>query len=130
MVELESLIAVLEAKREALGAQDATRRQRIDETLATLEKRLYLFESGPTGNGPSGAIVANSTGCSSVYSSTFPFNAYKDPWVNSLFQDTQPLAKGIFEGISAQALTDIRALRTARLEIDDAYVPFLLLEEK
>ena len=57
------------------------------------------------------------------YSLTFPFNAYKDPWVNSLFQDAQPLAKGIFEGISAQALTDIRALRTARLEIDDAYVP-------
>ena len=123
MAELDSLIAALEAKREALGEQDAARRQRIDETLATLEKRLYLFESGPTGNGPSGAIVANSTGCSSVYSSTFPFNAYKDPWVNSLFQDAQPLAKGIFEGISAQALTDIRALRTARLEIDDAYVP-------
>ena len=130
IAEIESLIAGLEAKRAALEASGGQggepvqdRIRRIDETLATLEKRLYLFESGPTGNGPAGAIVANSTGCSSVYSSTFPFNAYNDPWVNSLFQDAQPLAKGIFEGISAQALTDIRALRTARLEIDDAYAP-------
>ncbi|MBV5331818.1 pyruvate-flavodoxin oxidoreductase, partial [bacterium] len=46
-----------------------------------------------------------------------------DPWVNSLFQDAQPLAKGIFEGISAQTVADVRALRIARLELDDAYVP-------
>ncbi len=38
----------------------------------TLERRLYYFESGPSGNGPSGAVIANSTGCSSVYASTFP----------------------------------------------------------
>lgn len=44
-------------------------------------------------------------------------------WVNSLFQDAQPLAKGIFEGISAQAVGDVKALRMARLELDDAYVP-------
>ncbi len=122
IAELETLIDRLEAKRAALGENDAARRQRIDETIEALDKRLYLFESGPTGNGPAGTIIANSTGCSSVYSSTFPFNSYNDPWVNSLFQDAQPLAKGIFEGISAQALTDMRALRTARLELDDGYV--------
>ena len=52
-----------------------------------------------------------------------PFNSYLDPWVNSLFQDAQPLAKGIFEGISAQIVADVRALRIAALELDDAYDP-------
>jgi pyruvate-ferredoxin/flavodoxin oxidoreductase len=56
-----------------------------------------------------------------VYASTMPFNSYLDPWVNSLFQDSQPLAKGIFEGISAQVVADVKALRVARLELDDAY---------
>ncbi|MFT3847927.1 MAG: 4Fe-4S binding protein [Propionivibrio sp.] len=122
IAELERLIAELGAKRATLG-DEGERSQRLGELIATLEKRLYLYEGGPTGNGPAGAVIANSTGCSSVYASTFPFNAYNDPWVNSLFQDAQPLAKGIFEGISAQTVADVRALRVARLELDDAYVP-------
>jgi len=120
--DLEKLLAGLNAKQASLANDDA-RRQNIGSLITTLEKRLYLYEGGPTGNGPSGAVIANSTGCSSVYASTFPFNAYNDPWVNSLFQDAQPLAKGIFEGISAQTVADVRALRIARLELDDAYVP-------
>jgi pyruvate-ferredoxin/flavodoxin oxidoreductase len=68
-------------------------------------------------------VFANATGCSSVYASTFPFNPYTDPWVNSLFQDSPALAKGIFEGLSAEAVEDFRALRIARLELDDAYDP-------
>lgn len=123
IVDLESLIAALSSKQASLTKKENERSKRIGALIATLEKRLYLYESGPTGNGPSGAVIANSTGCSSVYASTFPFNAYNDPWVNSLFQDAQPLAKGIFEGISAQTVSDVRALRLARLELDDAYVP-------
>jgi pyruvate-ferredoxin/flavodoxin oxidoreductase len=123
IAELEKLIADLVAKQKTLGKKETERSQRIGELLATLEKRLYLYEGGPTGNGPAGAIIANSTGCSSVYASTFPFNAYNDPWVNSLFQDAQPLAKGIFEGVAAQNAPDVKAMRLARLELDDAYVP-------
>ncbi|MDR0577726.1 MAG: 2-oxoacid:acceptor oxidoreductase family protein [Candidatus Accumulibacter sp.] len=123
IAELEKLIAGLVAKQATLGKKDAERGRRIGEIVAALEKRLYLYEGGPTGNGPAGAIVANSTGCSSVYASTLPFNAYNDPWVNSLFQDAQPLAKGLFEGISAQNAPDVRALRMARLELDNAYAP-------
>ena len=121
VAELESLITALTAKQEQVA--DSERKARLNALVATLEKRLYLQESGPSGNGPAGAVVANSTGCSSVYASTFPFNAYNDPWVNSLFQDAQPLAKGMFEGIAAQSVGDIRALRAAKLELDDAYVP-------
>ena len=120
LAELEQLVADLAAKRDALPEAEGERRQRLAGLIETLEKRLYLYEGGPTGNGPSGAIIANSTGCSSVYASTFPYNAYNDPWVNSLFQDAQPLAKGIFEGVVAQNVADIRALRAARLELADA----------
>ncbi len=121
--ELNELLAALEDKREALAADDAERATRIGRIIEGLERRLYLYEGGPTGNGPSATVIANATGCSSVYASTMPFNSYLDPWVNSLFQDTQPLAKGIFEGISAQTAPDVRALRLARLELDDAYDP-------
>jgi len=121
LAELEGLIASLSSKQAALGK--GQRSARIGALIAALEKRLYLYESGPTGNGPAGAVIANSTGCSSVYASTFPFNAYNDPWVNSLFQDAQPLAKGIFEGVAAQTVDDVRTLRLARLELDDAYLP-------
>ncbi|HET7202173.1 MAG TPA: 2-oxoacid:acceptor oxidoreductase family protein [Steroidobacteraceae bacterium] len=122
VAELETLIEQLGAKRAAVQ-QDARRRDRIDDALATLERRLYLLESGPTGNGPASAVIANATGCSSVYASTFPFNPYNDPWVNSLFQDTPAVAKGLFEGITANAVDDIKALRVARLELEDAYQP-------
>ncbi len=121
ILELEQLLAGLNAKRAALAPADKRRSARLAALIAALEKRLYLFEAGPTGNGPSGAVIANSTGCSSVYASTFPFNSYNDPWVNSLFQDAQPLAKGMFEGISAHTVADVRALRLARLELADAY---------
>ncbi|WP_447925680.1 2-oxoacid:acceptor oxidoreductase family protein [Georgenia muralis] len=133
--ELDALVTELRTKLASLGgagtagaagdgaAALAARRARITEAIDTLEGRLFLYEGGPTGNGPASTVVANSTGCSSVYSSTMPFNQYLDPWVNSLFQDAQPLAKGIFEGISAQAVPAVRALRTARLELADAYDP-------
>ncbi|MDR1367473.1 MAG: pyruvate-flavodoxin oxidoreductase, partial [Candidatus Accumulibacter sp.] len=121
--ELEGLIAALGEKAEGLSKEGARRRKRIENLVGLLEKSLYFYESGPTGNGPSGTIVANSTGCSSVYSSTVPFNPFNTPWVNSLFQDAQPLAKGIFEGVASQVAADVRALRIARLELDDAYIP-------
>ncbi len=123
--DLDEVLAGLHDKLEQLGEGEDTRerRARISGIVSTLERRLYFTESGPTGNGPAPTVIANATGCSSVYASTMPFNSYLDPWVNSLFQDTQPLAKGIFEGISAQAAGDVRALRLARLELEDAYDP-------
>lgn len=123
--ELIELIKGLQAKMVDLPVdeQDPGRLGRMQQTLEGLERRLYRYESGPTGRGPAGAAMANATGCSSVYVSTFPNNPYTDPWVNSLFQDTVPLAKGIFEGLSATAAEDFRALRTARLDLEDHYDP-------
>ncbi|NDR59455.1 2-oxoacid:acceptor oxidoreductase family protein [Aliiruegeria sabulilitoris] len=118
--ELEDLIAELEAKLPQVG-DDAARKARITDALKVLEKRLFLMEGGPTGNGPAAMVVANATGCSSVYASTFPYNPYQDPWVNSLFQDGPALSKGIFEGITASTNVDFKAMRVARLELADAY---------
>jgi len=125
--EVESLIARLNAKLPSIlvSERDPKRHERIVDTIATLEKRLYFLESGPRGNGPASAVIANATGCSSVYASTFPFNPYNDPWVNSLFQDTPAVAKGLFEGLSAEASGDIRALRVAKLDLADEYHPEL-----
>src|SRR5665647_399077 len=38
----------------------AERRQRIGSVITELEQALYLYEGGPTGNGPAPTIVANS----------------------------------------------------------------------
>ena len=125
IAELEDLIARTRNKLGTVQAddKDPNRRERMQRTIEILEKRLYLFEGGPTGNGPTGAAIANATGCSSVYASTFPSNPYKDPWVNSLFQDTPAVAKGIFEGICADAVVDFTAIRTAHLDLEDQYDP-------
>ncbi len=104
------------------GVDDA-RRVRIESTIAELDHRLYLYESGPAGNGPSTTAIVNSTGCSSVYSSTQPFSPFVDPWVNGLFQDAQPLAVGIYEGFAANIIDEVKALRVATLELAGAYDP-------
>ncbi|MCQ1057997.1 2-oxoacid:acceptor oxidoreductase family protein [Photobacterium sp. DNB23_23_1] len=123
IASLEDMIEKLEDKCESLVNIEAEqpRAERIARTLKVLEKRLFHFEHGPTGNGPSDALIANATGCSSVYASTFPANPYNDPWVNSLFQDTPAVAKGLFEGEAANQLEQFKALRAAKLELEDMY---------
>lgn len=101
--------------KEALHpAEAAALAQLIARVTEKLEHRLYRYEGPAAGRGPAGTVVANSTGCSSVYASTAPFNSYQEPWVNGLFQDAQPLAKGIFEGLAADLSDDVLALRQAR----------------
>ncbi|MCL2422901.1 MAG: 2-oxoacid:acceptor oxidoreductase family protein, partial [Micrococcales bacterium] len=117
--ELETLVDQLRAKLDEVT--DAARTARITAAITELDSALYRIEAGPTGNGPSPTVVANSTGCSSVYASTLPFTPYVDPWVNSLFQDAQPLAAGLFEGVATKVVRTVQALRTARLELADAY---------
>jgi pyruvate-ferredoxin/flavodoxin oxidoreductase len=123
---LRELDALLESLRElegSLGKGEADRKARLAGLVDALEKRLYVWESGPTGNGPAPTVIANSTGCSSVYASTMPATPYIDPWVNGLFQDAQPLAQGIYEGLVSQMVADVKALRIAKLELAGGYDP-------
>ncbi len=122
MRELDDLSEKLAALVGTLP-EGSPRRVRVEKAMEQLEKRLYLYESGPTGNGPAPTVIANSTGCSSVYASTMPFTPYLDPWVNGLFQDAQPLAVGIYEGLVSGLIEEIRALRLARLELEGTYDP-------
>jgi len=121
VAELESLLDGLCDKLATVT--DPVRADRMRAAMGTLEQTLFRLQDGPTGNGPASNMVANATGCSSVYSSTFPFTQYRDPWVNSLFQDTPALAKGLFEGVAADAAEEIKAQRIAALELEDAYDP-------
>jgi len=117
IAELETVIGQLYAKQSSVD--DAERRSRIAGLIGTLEARLYLYECGPTGNGPAPTIYANATGCSSVYSSTLPSTQFQDPWVNSLFQDAQPVTVGLYEGLASQWVNEFKALRQAALELAD-----------
>ena len=118
--ELESLIYQLTSKVETV---DGDRAARIRRSIDTLEKALWTYEAGPTGRGPAPMVIVNSTGCSSVYSSTFPSNPFTQPWLNSLFQDAQASAAGIFEGLVSRYMWEVKARRTAELELADAYDP-------
>ena len=42
-------------------------------------------------------VVANATGCSSIYSSSFPATAYASPWANSLFEDNAEFGFGMYQ---------------------------------
>jgi len=118
--EIESLIYSLTSK---VSSVDLVRAERIHAAIQQLEASLWLYESGPTGRGPSSAVIVNSTGCSSVYASTFPSNPFTQPWLNSLFQDAQASAVGVFEGIVSHYVDEVKARRVAELELADAYDP-------
>jgi len=45
--------------------------------------------------GPDSMGIVASTGCNSVFGSTYPFNPYLVPWTNSLFENAPAVASGI-----------------------------------
>ena len=45
-------------------------------------------------------IIANATGCSSIYGSSVPSMPYNLPWASSLFEDNSEYGLGILEGIN------------------------------
>jgi len=120
IAELEALIYQLTSK---VNTVDVERAQRIRAAIDQLESSLWLYEAGPTGRGPASSVIVNSTGCSSVYASTFPSNPFTQPWFNSLFQDAQASAVGVFEGLVSHYVDEVKARRTAELELADSYDP-------
>ena len=40
-------------------------------------------------------VVANATGCSSIYSASYPITTYMTPWANSLFEDNAEFGMGM-----------------------------------
>jgi len=56
--------------------------------------RMMLSATGFEYGGENIGIV-NSTGCSSVYASTYPYNPYRVSWTNSLFENAPAVAMGV-----------------------------------
>ncbi len=91
--------------------------------VAELENLKWKYTDGITGRGRTSMGMINSTGCTSVWGSTYPFNPYPFPWANHLFQDSPSMAMGIFEGHMAKMADGFKAIRRAELELDGKYDP-------
>ncbi|RTR38693.1 pyruvate ferredoxin oxidoreductase [Shewanella canadensis] len=89
-----------------------------------IEKLRYLkwqYEVGTTGKGRAEMGIINSTGCTSVWGATFPYNPYPFPWTSHLFQDSPSVAMGIFEGHMRKMSEGFKAIRVAELELAGKY---------
>ncbi len=93
----------------------------VTQLLAKLKKLRWKYTNGTTGKGRSTMGMCNSTGCTSVWGSTWPFNPYPFPWANHLFQDSASMAMGIFEGHMAKMADGFRTIRKAELELSGDY---------
>ena len=139
VTKLDGLIAQLDVKgRELLAAgasldvaarargghvdvlvsqEDQGRLARISTLITALTDLRWRYTEGPGGRGRAALGIANSTGCSSVWASTYPFNPYPFPWVNHLFQDSPSIAIGVFEGQMRKMADNFLAVRRAEAEL-------------
>ncbi len=107
----------------ALTPQKQAAVARLSEAVKALRDLEWRYTTGPGGHGRAALGIANSTGCSSVWGGTYPYNPYPFPWVNHLFQDSTSIAVGLFEGSMRKMARGFAAIRKAQLLLDDAYDP-------
>ncbi len=93
------------------------------QLLEKLKDLRWRYVEGPSKRGRAEMGVINSTGCTSVWGSTYPFNPYPFPWTSHLFQDSPSVAMGVFEGHMAKMADGFKAVRQARIELDGGYDP-------
>ena len=93
------------------------------QLLEKLKDLKWRYDAGPTGRGRAEMGVINSTGCTSVWGSTYPFHPYPFPWTSHLFQDSPSVAMGIFEGHMAKMADGFKAVRKAEMELSGDYLP-------
>jgi pyruvate-ferredoxin/flavodoxin oxidoreductase len=89
--------------------------------LKQLKRLKWQYEEGQTKRGRAEMGILNSTGCTSVWGSTYPFNPYPFPWANHLFQDSPSLALGAFEGHMTKMTEGFKAVRMAEIELSVGY---------
>ncbi len=95
--------------------------RRVTQLVAKLKNLKWKYTDGTTGKGRSNMGMLNSTGCTSVWGSTYPYNPYPFPWANHLFQDAASMALGVFEGHMAKMAEGFKAIRMAELELEGKY---------
>ncbi len=96
-----------------LSPEKRERLRLLQESREELESLKWLYVQGPSGRGRVNLGITNSTGCSSVWGSTYPYNPYPFPWVNHLFQDAPSIAIGVFEGHMRKMGDNFLTLRKA-----------------
>jgi pyruvate-ferredoxin/flavodoxin oxidoreductase len=93
------------------------------QLLEKLKDLKWRYLEGPSKRGRAEMGIINATGCTSVFSSTYPFSPYPFPWTSHLFQDTPSVAMGVFEGHMAKMAEGFKAVRKAEMELAGEYVP-------
>lgn len=93
----------------------------LNASVQELKELRWRYLEGPSGKGRAALGMANSTGCSSVWGSTYPYNPYPFPWVNHLFQDAPSVAIGVFEAHMRKMADGFVAVRRAALLRDGTY---------
>jgi len=93
----------------------------IRKSIEELKDLKWRYEEGPSGRGRANLGFTNSTGCSSVWGSSYPYNPYPFPWVNHLFQDAPSVAVGIFEGHMRKMSDGFINVRRAEKLLSDSY---------
>ncbi|HSM09367.1 MAG TPA: 2-oxoacid:acceptor oxidoreductase family protein [Gemmatimonadota bacterium] len=105
----------------ALDEDSAERLRLLNRTIDELKDLRWRYVEGPGGRGRAPMGISNSTGCSSVWGSTYPYNPYPFPWVNHLFQDAPSIAIGLFEGQMRIMADNFTSVRRAELLTSDEY---------
>ena len=89
--------------------------RRVSQMLEKLKDLRWRYMEGPSKKGRAEMGVVNSTGCTSVWASTYPFNPYPFPWTSHLFQDSPSVAMGIFEGHMCAMVEGFKTVRQVEM---------------
>jgi pyruvate-ferredoxin/flavodoxin oxidoreductase len=75
----------------------------VAQTLEKLKDLKWRYLEGPSRRGRAEMGIVNSTGCTSVWGSTYPYHPYPFPWTSHLFQDSPSVAMGLFAATGTAA---------------------------
>lgn len=95
----------------------------VTQLLEKLKDLRWRYLEGSTRRGRAEMGIVNSTGCTSVWGSTYPYNPYPFPWTSHLFQDSPSVALGLFEGHMTKMADGFKAVRMAEIELSEGYNP-------
>lgn len=119
---LSKLAAKLDERRRG-GLLDPQWLKNTAQLIDRLKDLRWRYVAGPTGRGRAEMGIVNSTGCTSVWGSTYPYSPYPFPWTSHLFQDAPSVAMGLFEGHMAKMAEGFKAVRMAEKELAGDYLP-------
>lgn len=119
---LSTLAASLSAGK-AANPVDQEWLRRTTQLLEKLKDLKWRYVEGPSKRGRADMGIINATGCTSVFSATYPFHPYPFPWSSHLFQDSPSVAMGLFEGHMAKMADGFKAVRMAEKELANDYLP-------